>query len=65
MVGSSRIPGMDDRSKMPYTDAVIHEVQRFMDLAPTSVPHKVMKDTEFHNYLIPEVKHATFCEMSL
>ncbi|XP_062328257.1 cytochrome P450 2M1-like [Osmerus eperlanus] len=54
VVGSSRIPRMDDRSKMPYTDAVIHEVQRFMDLAPTSVPHKVMRDTEFHNYLIPE-----------
>uniref|UniRef100_A0A3P8ZYU8 Uncharacterized protein n=1 Tax=Esox lucius TaxID=8010 RepID=A0A3P8ZYU8_ESOLU len=50
----SRVPTVDDRVKMPYTDAVLHEVQRFMDLAPTSVPHKVIRDTEFHNYLIPE-----------
>ncbi|XP_034142593.1 cytochrome P450 2M1-like isoform X1 [Esox lucius] len=50
----SKVPTVDDRVKMPYTDAVLHEVQRFMDLAPTSVPHKVIRDTEFHNYLIPK-----------
>lgn len=54
VVGSSRFPQMEDRNKMPYSHAVIHEVQRFMDLAPTAVPHKVTKDTEFQNYLIPE-----------
>ncbi|KAM6959222.1 cytochrome P450 2M1-like [Aplochiton taeniatus] len=54
VIGLSRMPQLDDRSKMPYTDAVIHETQRFMDLSPTSVPHKVIRDTEFHNYLIPE-----------
>ena len=48
---------MDDRSKMPYTDAVIHEVQRSLDLAPTSVPHKVNVDTEFKKYFIP-IKHS-------
>lgn len=47
---------MEDRSRMPYTDAVIHEVQRSMDLAPTAVPHKVMVDTEFKNYHIPKVR---------
>uniref|UniRef100_A0A8C7UK43 Uncharacterized protein n=1 Tax=Oncorhynchus mykiss TaxID=8022 RepID=A0A8C7UK43_ONCMY len=50
----SRVPTVDDRVKMPYTDAVIHEVQRYMDLSPTSVPHKVMRDREFYNYHIPE-----------
>ncbi|XP_029528878.1 cytochrome P450 2M1 [Oncorhynchus nerka] len=50
----SRVPTVDDRVKMPYTDAVIHEVQRYMDLSPTSVPHKVIRDTEFYNYHIPE-----------
>ena len=49
---------MDDRSKMPYTDAVIHEVQRSLDLAPTSVPHKVTVDTEFKKYFIPKVSQS-------
>uniref|UniRef100_A0A673Y6L5 Cytochrome P450 2M1-like n=1 Tax=Salmo trutta TaxID=8032 RepID=A0A673Y6L5_SALTR len=53
-VFGSRVPTVDDRVKMPYTDAVIHEVQRYMDLSPTAVPHKVMSDTEFYNYHIPE-----------
>ncbi|KAL0972844.1 hypothetical protein UPYG_G00195430, partial [Umbra pygmaea] len=50
----TRVPMIHDRVKMPYTDAVIHEIQRFMDIAPTSVPHKVNRDTVFHNYHIPE-----------
>lgn len=55
MVGQDRGPSINDRQNMPYTDAVIHEVQRHMDIAPTSVPHKMIYDTEFKNYLIPKV----------
>ncbi|XP_064157101.1 cytochrome P450 2M1-like isoform X2 [Anguilla rostrata] len=54
VVGSSRSPSVQDRQNMPYTDAVIHEVQRSMDLTPTSVPHKTMRDTEFKGYFLPE-----------
>lgn len=39
---------------MPYTDAVIHEVQRFIDLIPTNLPHAVTRDVYFRNYLIPK-----------
>lgn len=55
MVGRDRCPSISDRQNMPYTDAVIHEVQRHMDIAPTSVPHKMFNDTEYKNYLIPKV----------
>ncbi|KAL4647447.1 cytochrome P450 2M1-like [Arapaima gigas] len=54
VIGTSRIPSVQDRQNMPYTDAVIHEVLRFMDLSPTAVPHKVLKDTEYNGYCIPE-----------
>ncbi|XP_036048978.1 cytochrome P450 2C26-like isoform X1 [Onychomys torridus] len=54
VVGRHRRPCMQDRNHMPYTDAMIHEVQRFIDLAPTNLPHAVTCDTKFRNYLIPK-----------
>ncbi|XP_053765724.1 cytochrome P450 2C21-like isoform X1 [Panthera pardus] len=54
VVGRHRSPCMQDRSRMPYTDAVVHEIQRFIDLVPNSLPHAVTQDTKFREYLIPK-----------
>ena len=51
-----RSPCMQDRIHMPYTDAVVHEIQRYIDLVPISVPHAVTRDIKFRNYLIPKVR---------
>ncbi|XP_069316257.1 cytochrome P450 2C18-like isoform X2 [Eulemur rufifrons] len=53
VVGRHRSPCMQDRSHMPYTDAVVHEIQRHIDLIPNSLPRAVTCDVKFRNYLIP------------
>ncbi|XP_077800962.1 cytochrome P450 family 2 subfamily C member 76 isoform X3 [Macaca mulatta] len=54
VVGKNRSVCMQDRSRMPYTDAVVHEIQRYIDLIPISVPHAVTQDIRFREYLIPK-----------
>ncbi|XP_070288767.1 cytochrome P450 2C19-like [Myotis yumanensis] len=54
VIGRERSPCMQDRGHMPYTDAVVHEVQRYLNLLPTNLPHAVTCDVNFRNYLIPK-----------
>ncbi|KAL2769538.1 cytochrome P450 2C19 precursor, partial [Daubentonia madagascariensis] len=54
VIGRHRSPCMQDKSHMPYTDAVVHEIQRFIDLIPTNVPHAATCDIKFRNYMIPK-----------
>ena len=61
VVGKNRSPCMQDRSHMPYTDAMIHEVQRFISLIPINLPHAVTSDIKFRNYIIPKVSLSLLC----
>ncbi|XP_052028325.1 cytochrome P450 2C42-like isoform X2 [Apodemus sylvaticus] len=54
VIGRHRSPCMRDRNNMPYTEAVLHEIQRYIDLLPTSLPHAVTCDMKFRDYLIPK-----------
>lgn len=54
VIGRHRSPCMQDRSRMPYVNAVLHEIQRYIDLIPVSVPHAVTCDVKFRNYVIPK-----------
>ncbi|XP_048220431.1 cytochrome P450 2E1-like isoform X2 [Perognathus longimembris pacificus] len=54
VIGPSRIPAVKDRLEMPYMDAVVHEIQRFINLVPSSLPHETTQDTMFQGYRIPK-----------
>ena len=61
VVGQHRSLYMQDRSHMSYTFAMIHQVQRFIDLLPTNLPHAVTCDIKFRNYIILKVSFSFLC----
>ncbi|XP_034563727.1 cytochrome P450 2J2-like isoform X2 [Notolabrus celidotus] len=54
VIGQSRQPSMDDRVNLPYTDAVLHEVQRIGNIVPLGLPHMTNKDIQLGGYTVPK-----------
>uniref|UniRef100_A0A8D0EC19 Cytochrome P450 n=1 Tax=Salvator merianae TaxID=96440 RepID=A0A8D0EC19_SALMN len=54
VVGQNRPPTMEDRVNMPFTNAVIHEVQRYQRGSAESFPHMTIQDVNFRGYTIPK-----------
>ena len=55
IIGPDRDINWDDRHQLPITRATLAEIQRFADIAPTAVGHKVMYDVDFHGFHLPKV----------
>lgn len=54
VLGPGRSPRLEDQRSLPYTNAVLHEVQRFITLLP-HVPRCMAADTQLGGYLLPKV----------
>uniref|UniRef100_A0A8R1I856 CYtochrome P450 family n=1 Tax=Caenorhabditis japonica TaxID=281687 RepID=A0A8R1I856_CAEJA len=52
-VGTTRLPSMSDRPNMPYTQAVIHEVQRCSNMVPFLGSHCNLEETQIQGKTIP------------
>ncbi|XP_066198357.1 cytochrome P450 2W1 isoform X2 [Saccopteryx leptura] len=53
VLGPGRPPRPEDQRSLPYTNAVLHEVQRFITLLP-HVPRCTAADTRLGGYLLPK-----------
>lgn len=53
VLGPGRRPRPEDQRALPYTNAVLHEVQRFITLLP-HVPRCTAADTPLGGYLLPK-----------
>nr|AIL94124.1 cytochrome P450 CYP3036A1 [Tigriopus japonicus] len=53
-VGSNRLPSMDDKAKMPYTEAVMQEILRFSCIAPLGIFREADRDVKVGDYFLPK-----------
>ena len=49
-----RVPGYEDRNRLIYIQAVIFEIQRCGNIAPISLLHSTLDETELFKYKIPK-----------
>ncbi|XP_060639367.2 cytochrome P450 2C19-like [Anolis sagrei] len=54
VIGRERPPAMKDRLGMHYTEAVLHEAQRFLSLIPLGFTRIAKKDMELGGFKIPK-----------
>ncbi|XP_072014919.1 cytochrome P450 2A10-like [Amphiura filiformis] len=54
VVGRNRLPKLDDKPNLPYTQAFITELHRIVSLGPLSVFHVAADTTTFRSYTIPK-----------
>ncbi|NWW51816.1 CP2J2 protein, partial [Pedionomus torquatus] len=54
VIGQAQQPSLQDRDNLPYTNAVIHEVQRKSNIIPFNVPRLTVKDTVVDGFLLPK-----------
>ncbi|KAI9567359.1 cytochrome P450 [Boletus coccyginus] len=54
VIGTHRLPNFDDRSSLPYIDAVLRETLRWHPVFPLGLPHYTTKSDVYEGHYIPE-----------
>ncbi|XP_015281380.1 PREDICTED: cytochrome P450 2D14-like [Gekko japonicus] len=54
VLGRDQPPTMEDQPNLPYTNAVIHEIQRCADIVPIVLPYITHQDVQIDKFVIPK-----------
>ncbi|KAG8698355.1 hypothetical protein FRC09_007274 [Ceratobasidium sp. 395] len=54
VIGSDRLPNLQDQESLPYINAIIQEVIRWQPVAQMGMPHRTTQDDIYRGYLIPK-----------
>ncbi|TFY56900.1 hypothetical protein EVG20_g8751 [Dentipellis fragilis] len=54
VVGTLRVPRLEDLENLPYTRAFVSECFRFMPVSPLGVPHEMVRDEVINGILYPK-----------
>lgn len=64
LLGNHRLPNLQDRGRLPYTNALIKEVLRWWPIAPMGFPHVADQEIIYGCYRIPKGAYLIPCVRS-
>uniref|UniRef100_A0A1B6JNF9 Cytochrome P450 n=1 Tax=Homalodisca liturata TaxID=320908 RepID=A0A1B6JNF9_9HEMI len=56
VLGTRKLPTLEDKQRLPYVEAVLMESQRFLHVVPVAGPRRVLSQTTLDQYTIPKVR---------
>ncbi|XP_051869927.1 cytochrome P450 1B1-like [Pristis pectinata] len=54
VVGRDRLPGSQDKARLPYLEAFLYEIMRFTSFVPMTIPHATTSPVDINGYHIPQ-----------
>ncbi|KAK0477421.1 cytochrome P450 [Armillaria novae-zelandiae] len=54
VVGSERLPSIEDRESLPYIDHILQETMRWNPVVPMGFPHRSVEDDVYRGMFIPK-----------
>ncbi|KAL2813599.1 cytochrome P450 [Aspergillus granulosus] len=54
VIGTGRLPTLNDRENLPYINALVKETLRWWPIAPMGFPHAATEDIMYRDYTIPK-----------
>lgn len=54
VVGSNRLPEPNDLHDLVYIRAILLEILRWKPIVPLGLPHRLLEDDEYDEYVIPK-----------